>query len=689
MKREKCKIKLNITNENTMKIYYITEVNQQLPILNWKQTNEYPINIFSFESPFDLMICNISSQAIDETKIQHVNYMKEFLQNPNEQKRYTIQTQQNESVEMLPEILFAHLINQLKKELQRKFIIKKFIIDIPSESYTVIKKLKEALFSIGIEKVSIKPSLNKSIQLTNAIQLKCNNQNKQQFQFKPKLNMNCIKIASYYFTTVNDFINLQMTSKRLREVMNQLQFNPIQFNKKQSPLFYFPNMKEYHLYHPNDSLLPKSVNIHNVVWYPMNYEKRKSLIINNPYQSFTFKAIEYSHEDRDSEYQRFIEEHYKTNKRMIVPEKDNEEENAERHYREEHTFVLENNVVSIQPELFKCYYQVNKVVFPSKLTSLSPSCFFLCETVKEIVLPSTLLSLPDYCFAFCLNLAKITIPSTVTYIGKECFYHCRNLKTISIPSSVKHIGFRCFANCMRLKKVTIEKHQNIQTLQSLPEYCFSFCKQLKEIEGIDIITRFGKGCFYNTPRVQFIPEHILKSSERERLNCINKYKNKLERMTNMKFGNVLFDTDVDNWLIQYSTFDKDILNHSNLIFLIETEENEIFGYFTSKYSLTKINDWNEMGDESFFFSLKNKKRRSNSDEIIKYKQKEKSKGIHLYDSNDIKLLNIGGTILIYKYMYSTKSTFTLNKKYFDFNDKYPLTSEYSFIVKRLLVIEMI
>ena len=355
------------------------------------------------------------------------------------------------------------------------------------------------------------------------------------------------------------------------------------------------------------------------------------------------------------------------------------------HYVYEHTFILENNVTEIQPELFKYYYQVKKVEFPPSLTSLSESCFLFCMVIKEIILPSTLKILPDYCFSHCISLAKITIPSNVISIGKECFYHCSKIKTFSIPSTVTQIGDRCFANCGSLR--TIEFDKSIQ-LKSIPKYCFSNCKFLTQIKGIENIKEFQKGCFYNTPRLQFISKKIFEETETKRMHFITKYQHQFEQMTKRKIGNILFDTNIDNWQLMTSTFDKDILNHSNLLILIINEEKDIFGYYTSNYSISTINEMNKMGKECYFFSLRNKRRNSKLNKIIKYQQNEQS-NIIVFDEKEICLLNICDTIIINKYLTNSYSEFYLNKKLFTFDLKHPLSFEDNFIVKRLLIIEMI
>ena len=55
----------------------------------------------------------------------------------------------------------------------------------------------------------------------------------------------------------------------------------------------------------------------------------------------------------------------------------------------------------------------------------------------------------------------------------------------------------------------------------------------------------------------------------------------IEKWTNMKVSEIVFDSKKHNWKEDKSVFDQLILNKQNLIFLIETEDNIKFGGFIS------------------------------------------------------------------------------------------------------------
>ena len=75
----------------------------------------------------------------------------------------------------------------------------------------------------------------------------------------------------------------------------------------------------------------------------------------------------------------------------------------------------------------------------------------------------------------------------------------------------------------------------------------------------------------------------------------------LEQWTNMKIQEILFNSDIDNWDCNTSTFGTAIENRNNFVVLIQDTNDEFFGFFwninSSKYS------WNRNIDDSFFFNI--------------------------------------------------------------------------------------
>ena len=53
----------------------------------------------------------------------------------------------------------------------------------------------------------------------------------------------------------------------------------------------------------------------------------------------------------------------------------------------------------------------------------------------------------------------------------------------------------------------------------------------------------------------------------------------LEEWTGLKCGDIVFDSNVDNWSKRISVFNERIIGKKQLTFLIEDTDGEIFGYY--------------------------------------------------------------------------------------------------------------
>ncbi|BFU23929.1 TLD, putative [Entamoeba histolytica] len=154
-----------------------------------------------------------------------------------------------------------------------------------------------------------------------------------------------------------------------------------------------------------------------------------------------------------------------------------------------------------------------------------------------------------------------------------------------------------------------------------------------------------------------IQEQERKIQEHEKLR-IMKGMNSMEEMrqieewTNRKVGNILFDSDIDNWNIKTSVFGERIKNKEHIIIIIEDEEgNKFGGYVNSK--IDKIYKW-IYDSKSFVFSLKSNGRMEG---MMKFDIKEPQDAFYLYYQSDDYLFAFGyGDIRIFKENNKTESS---------------------------------
>ena len=88
-----------------------------------------------------------------------------------------------------------------------------------------------------------------------------------------RLDNYCLFIASRYFDTLQDHINLVFVSKRLRFNMEKFHYNPISVNSR--IMKFFPNMETQHIYSKYDKYLKGGKIIAYCDWKRVSYYKTK------------------------------------------------------------------------------------------------------------------------------------------------------------------------------------------------------------------------------------------------------------------------------------------------------------------------------------------------------------------------------------------------------------------------------
>ncbi|BFU21534.1 predicted protein [Entamoeba histolytica] len=197
-------------------------------------------------------------------------------------------------------------------------------------------------------------------------------------------------------------------------------------------------------------------------------------------------------------------------------------------------------------------------------------------------------------------------------------------------------------------------------------------------------------------------EEERKKQEGERLR-IMKGMNTMEEMlqieewTNRKVGNILFDSDIDDWNKNTSVFDERVMNKEHIIIIIEDEDgNKFGGYVDSKIDKDgyDIND-----SKSFLFSLESNGRMKG---MKKFDIKEPQYAFCLSNQSNDYLFAFGGglfglfvfggnDIVVYKENHKTYSRCKQCSFEYEGISKALCGNEYPdnyFTPKRIIVIEM-
>ena len=211
---------------------------------------------------------------------------------------------------------------------------------------------------------------------------------------------------------------------------------------------------------------------------------------------------------------------------------------------------VEAPIVELGDSLFESCTNLENVELAEGIEFIAYNCFYECKALKEIKLPESLVSIGSSAFqgsgletitlpknvkdvgvyyygdtissysytevfADCLNLKEVVIESKVMKeLGGYLFENTPALKSITLPngiesiysscfkesgieeiniSSVTELGDSVFKNCENLKKVIFN-----ESLTKIPNYLFSGCVSLVDVDFPTAVTELGDCSYQNT-----------------------------------------------------------------------------------------------------------------------------------------------------------------------------------------------
>ncbi|BFU25665.1 predicted protein [Entamoeba histolytica] len=159
----------------------------------------------------------------------------------------------------------------------------------------------------------------------------------------------------------------------------------------------------------------------------------------------------------------------------------------------------------------------------------------------------------------------------------------------------------------------------------------------------------------------------------------------LEEWTNKKVGNILFDSDIDDWNKDTSVFGERVMNKEHVIIIIEDEDgNKFGGYVNSK--IDKDDGWIN-DSKSFVFSLDSKGRMEG---MMKFDIKQPQDAFRLWNKSNNWLFNFGcgGGDIYLKKIYDKKDSHCKQRSFEYKGISNALCGNENFTPKRIIVIEM-
>ena len=316
-------------------------------------------------------------------------------------------------------------------------------------------------------------------------------------------------------------------------------------------------------------------------------------------------------------------------------------------------FSIENNhmdqlfylPVSIEIINGNKFYNNNKIEIPSTITSIGKNCFEGCYYLKYLTLPELLTTIPHDIFSKTNQLKYLQISSQFITPEKTPFIVRDNcLYSLRLPHSIKQVNGKYVES---LKTFTIPSN-----VTKLSDYCFVHCKELTEIKGLEQIKEFGKESLNSIMNITVPIEDKWKTIYGITLDQIKQ----LEEWTELKCGEVLFDSNVDDWKVDTLELNERIIGKKQLTFLIEDDNEEIFGYYLNTEIIEKYNKIMETDFKSFEFNLYSNGRLLGP---MKFEIKNTKKGgYYLNESGEFDCTNLIliGTIELMKELYAYEST---------------------------------
>ena len=209
-----CSLCITITEEYKLQVKVIDEQDKDHLIkLNDQQQEEYlPISI-AFDMN-EIIVC----QERDDS----IQFMKQWIENPNEYKEYSI-TYQNKEYTVISELLFALIINEFKKKIEKEFIIDETIVHVPSNDYRLINRIKVSLESIGLKEITINPIDNYSYSQQGEYLQEILEKQKEYEKYKRLLERSNNQVAN----------TEPMNEEKYNEITRQFTFEELEIQLKQ------------------------------------------------------------------------------------------------------------------------------------------------------------------------------------------------------------------------------------------------------------------------------------------------------------------------------------------------------------------------------------------------------------------------------------------------------------------------
>ena len=732
MQNNKITFQIQITKEYKLKCSIIEQQGKEtyIKITEEDQTQEYYPTI-QFNNNF-ISFCK------NDHNNETIHFIQKWFENPEDYSTYHIQFQ-NKNYELLPEALFALIINEFKNKIEKDFIIENTLLELQTQNNKTKERIEISLEALNLKGMKIKEKeleydyskqgeyleeiiekketfermkrmIEKSKSLTETKEEKekleqidlnskdirneeeLNNEIVKRFKTKDRTRLQmtrldnyCLFITSRYFNSLEDHLNFTQVSKKLKYNMEKFYYNPISINENNQQLF--PNIETLHVYSQNDKYLTGGRIQFYVDWFKrVPYHQIESIKKENEGKDIKFKNIIWTAKDTEIQindqfeqvlqFPSIVKEIEKDSlikfscniNKIIIPE--SVKIIPKECMRKMRTctsitiplnyshMIIGNKIFTTKNGHFDLYIysenwikeindkkveRLTSLTIPTSITSFDETCFPNSFSLEQLVIPESIKSIPFKSFAKMMWLEDLTVPSHYKLHGNKLFYENDNcLHSIDLPTTLKRLNGKEF-KCKPLETFTIPSN-----ITKLSDYCFTNCNQLSEIKGLENVKEIGFGCFINCDKLDRNKYPIVENKNKEYLNetVKEKHQKQLEEWTLLKCSDIIFDSKINSWSVNSSEFIQQILGKSKLMFIIEDERNEIFGYYLNTeviYQYEKhLEQFKKIETDSYSFHFNLQSNNNRLENPMKFEIKNlRDTGHRIYEDSSDFLIELG------------------------------------------------
>lgn len=173
---------------------------------------------------------------------------------------------------------------------------------------------------------------------------------------------------------------------------------------------------------------------------------------------------------------------------------------------EEH-YTIPSSVSIVHDGAFLNCKNLECVNIQTGIVDIGNKAFQHCNRLADVFIPESVESIGNYAFDGCSNLSKITVsPGNnvwsdidgvlfANYKARKygllyCFPNNKEVEDYFVPNGVLNIWCAAFAGCLKLQSVYVPN-----TVETIHEEAFRFCRNLKEITGLKGVLNIGCKAF--------------------------------------------------------------------------------------------------------------------------------------------------------------------------------------------------